>query len=1187
MKRKILSLILVFAMTVSLFTVGTGAVEPTYGDTAGHWAESSIERWSAYGIIQGSNGLFDPNGQLTCAQLATILAKLLKLPAAKDAGFTDNTADAWYYDAINRCAAAGILNGNGDGTVTPEAPITRERAMVMLARALGIEPIRKPDLTKYTDAAQVSAYAQGYVAALIEAGIVGGVTADELAPQDNINRASTVTILDRAISTYADQAGATVKADGKGLVLVVAENVKITGAPEGTKIVVADGATGLTVNGKAVSDDQTYIVPKTTTSSGSSSSGGHSHSYTSTVTKEPTCTEEGVRTYTCSYDGSTYTEAIPALGHNWGEWTKDGNHLKHTRTCSRGCTETKNCEYTVTTANDKDTYTCSVCGDTYEVEKNSAVRIGTTGYANLADALAANGENNTIVLLKDLEVTAQINVTKSVTIEGAGYTIKANNANWPTGSEYNHIKPLLNIQNTSNVTIKNLTLDSNNQACGNQAFNATDVTFTNVTMKNSPNAGLLVNRSTVTANGLTTSGNAWGGVNVDGGTPHFTLTGNSTLNEDNKIWAEKVNGPAVVTATGYYCHLIKDEIKNEEFYAWSTSVSDTAAAKVKVGEVDVYYTSLEKALSETTGTVEITLVKNATLDSSATKVPQGGTRDITITGTEDITLTLTNTALSSEGALNYQDGANLTFNGITVDASEIAGICARGATVTFENCVFNTELKKTIANKFVFTGCTFTQPVSQVGYGCKDVLFDNCKFNTNGYGIKIYSEGSTPVDLTVKNCAFKNTDGAAKSAIFLDHIIDGISYSINVEKCTFEGFTSEPIPNDNKWATRVIVSDSFVKSGDQYVFSYQTGEDSGNYHKILTADNLTVIIDGAAYYTLKQFNTLTSIPTAAEKVYVNIGDVSLADGSVTIGNENIADVYTSVTGDYTVGQKLDDGRVVTSVWNESQKIYLANTNKPGTTLYISGSVKDNNDYGLNNIGGGPFPNSLNFVIPDASKVVFTKDFTVNGYFRCDFSWNDNTNLGGGVASHKIQSVLFDHSTFNGIWIQNGGFEADNLTLDGCTFNAYENKKFANDSNPLWFCNIRTCDVTVKNCTFKASRPIKVVEQTVNGANVTITGNQFDMSLSNSADDASKPKNDAIMFSDITNTSTLGNVEVSSNTVTGATALLTFFDPSQIAMAEGVTFTVSDNTLNNAALSVVWKSTDSFVPSFITGSDVTQ
>lgn len=255
MKRKILSLILVFAMTVSLLTVGTGAVEPTYGDTAGHWAESSIERWSAYGIIQGSNGLFDPNGQLTCAQLATILAKLLKLPAAKDAGFTDNTADAWYYDAINRCAAAGILNGNGDGTVTPEAPISRERAMVMLARALGIEPIRKPDLTKYTDAAQVSAYAQGMVAAMIEAGIVGGVTADELAPQDNITRAATVTILDRAIDTYADEAGATVKADGKGIVLVVADDVTVTGSVD--KLLVPANGIEVTVKGSKNIDDIT------------------------------------------------------------------------------------------------------------------------------------------------------------------------------------------------------------------------------------------------------------------------------------------------------------------------------------------------------------------------------------------------------------------------------------------------------------------------------------------------------------------------------------------------------------------------------------------------------------------------------------------------------------------------------------------------------------------------------------------------------------------------------------------------------------------------------------------------------------------------------------------------------------------------------------------------------------------
>ena len=439
MKRKALSLILAFAMAVSLFTVGASAAEPTYGDTAGHWAEASIERWSGYGIIQGSNGKFDPDGQLTCAQLATILARLLKLPAAKDAGFIDNPADAWYYDAINRCAAAGILKGNGDGTVTPNASITRERAMVMLGRALGIEPIENPNLTQFTDGAQVASYARGMLAALIRAGIVGGVTADQLAPQNIITRAATVTILDRAIGTYADKAGETVNANGKGIVLAVADDVTITGevnkllvpandievtvkgsknidyivisgdnskvildnasadnvtldgeksaveTKNGAKIdnvIVTENAPGATVDVgsgttvgnvenhaedatvtgsgtvkkvesdkditvrtketdvKNIGDEKITVTDKsgkdttvgttgsgssTTVNKGTTSSGGgsytppaqHTHTWDAgVVTKEATCTEAGVKTFTCSC-GATYTEDIPAKGHNY------------------------------------------------------------------------------------------------------------------------------------------------------------------------------------------------------------------------------------------------------------------------------------------------------------------------------------------------------------------------------------------------------------------------------------------------------------------------------------------------------------------------------------------------------------------------------------------------------------------------------------------------------------------------------------------------------------------------------------------------------------------------------------------------------------------------------------------------------------------------------------------------------
>ena len=41
----------------------------------------------------------------------------------------------------------------------------------------------------------------------------------------------------------------------------------------------------------------------------------HIHSYTSSITKQPTCTEDGIKTFKCSECGDTYTETIPATGH--------------------------------------------------------------------------------------------------------------------------------------------------------------------------------------------------------------------------------------------------------------------------------------------------------------------------------------------------------------------------------------------------------------------------------------------------------------------------------------------------------------------------------------------------------------------------------------------------------------------------------------------------------------------------------------------------------------------------------------------------------------------------------------------------------------------------------------------------------------------------------------------------------
>lgn len=354
MKRKILAALLTLVMVFSLLPVSAWAEETTYSDVAGHWAQSAILRWSDYGVLQGSEGKFSPDGTLTRGQMAVILSRLLNLPAAPSAGFTDVAADAWYADGINRCAAAGILQGS-EGKAMPEDPITREQAMVMLCRALGIAAEDVGVLAAFSDVSLASDYARPYVAALVKAGVVKGDANGLLNPLSKITRAEIVTMIDRLVGHYAKDAGAFVDASDGALVIVVAENVKIVNAPAGTKIIVAEKATGLTVNGTAVSDDQTYIVPEqeakpTEPSKPSKPSGGtivrpeHRHSYAikfdqdyhweecacgatrnktehtwgeHAVTKAATCTEAGTMTYTCVC-GATKMEEISATGHSWG-----------------------------------------------------------------------------------------------------------------------------------------------------------------------------------------------------------------------------------------------------------------------------------------------------------------------------------------------------------------------------------------------------------------------------------------------------------------------------------------------------------------------------------------------------------------------------------------------------------------------------------------------------------------------------------------------------------------------------------------------------------------------------------------------------------------------------------------------------------------------------------------------------
>lgn len=119
----------------------------------------------------------------------------------------------------------------------------------------------------------------------------------------------------------------------------------------------------------------------------------------------------------------------------------------------------------------------------------------------------------------------------------------------------------------SSATIKNLTINgSNGIRHGMQAYGGATLDVENVKVQDCKGYALVVNGSTVTVNGLTTSGNDWGGINVDLGsgvdTPANLTIKNATIEEPTSVKVEHTYSkttPVTATIKGGSFHSVVNE----------------------------------------------------------------------------------------------------------------------------------------------------------------------------------------------------------------------------------------------------------------------------------------------------------------------------------------------------------------------------------------------------------------------------------------------------------------------------------------------------------------------------------------------------------------------------------------------------------------------------------------------------
>lgn len=291
---------------------------------------------------------------------------------------------------------------------------------------------------------------------------------------------------------------------------------------------------------------------------------------------------------------------------------------------------------------------------------SGVVTAGITTEDALKEAIsnAATAENKIVTLDGDIDLTSQLTINTSITLNGNGHTIKANNASWSTDNSSKH---LVSIEAGSNkVAFNDVVFDCNNQADNIQVYKSSDVTFNNITLQNSKStyADMIVNASSVTVTGTLTASKSinvgWGNsisdvsscsfnaesatlegvVAVYTGSDDVTNAGNSSSRFTLKLPDGWVNAPSEQTPIQYLPAVAK---VGDTSYA---SISAAVNAIEKAGTVTLLKNSVEAITIPADKTITLDLNGHKIVNSSA---PQNNTvadnsRKHTITNNGTLTI---------------------------------------------------------------------------------------------------------------------------------------------------------------------------------------------------------------------------------------------------------------------------------------------------------------------------------------------------------------------------------------------------------------------------------------------------------------------------------------------------------------------------------------------------------------------
>jgi len=174
-----------------------------------HWAKDNILELVAKKIIAGyTDGTVRPDAQITRAEMAVVIVKSIGLEPVEtpDLKFKDaKDIASWAAGYVQTAVEKNIIVGYEDNTFRPANKMTREEMVVMVLKAYMYEVSENAELS-FTDKADVGSWSAGYVAKAVELGFVKGYPDNTFKPKNNVTRAEAATVIVKCLKAAEEKA---------------------------------------------------------------------------------------------------------------------------------------------------------------------------------------------------------------------------------------------------------------------------------------------------------------------------------------------------------------------------------------------------------------------------------------------------------------------------------------------------------------------------------------------------------------------------------------------------------------------------------------------------------------------------------------------------------------------------------------------------------------------------------------------------------------------------------------------------------------------------------------------------------------------------------------------------------------------------------------------------------------------